>query len=176
MVVDEAGMVGTRQLTQLLEQVDHVGGRLLLVGDPAQLPEIDAGGMFRHLSHAEQRPSVLTGNQRQRHPWEAAALDRLRAGQHVAALVAYARNQRITPVSSRQDLHTQVAADYLTATAGATTPQQTRQTVVLASQHEDVDALNHRSAAPCNKVAGSAPTRSPWSSRTDRSASPPATR
>lgn len=67
-VVDEAGMVGTRQLAQLLEHVDQAGGRLLLVGDPAQLPEIDAGGMFRHLSHAEQRPTVLTGNQRQRHP------------------------------------------------------------------------------------------------------------
>ena len=131
-VVDEAGMVGTRQLAQLLEHVEHAGGRLLLVGDPAQLPEIDAGGMFRHLSHAEQHPAALTGNQRQRNPWE------------VAALGAYARNQRITPLSSREDLHTRVAADYLTATAAATTSQETRQTVVLASQHEDVDALNHQ--------------------------------
>ena len=61
-VIDEAGMVGTRQLARLLEHVDRAQGRVLLVGDPAQPPEIDAGGMFRHLSQPEQRPAVLVGN------------------------------------------------------------------------------------------------------------------
>lgn len=141
-VVDEAGMVGTRQLCRLLEHVNQAGGRLLLVGDPAQLPEIDAGGLFRHLSQPQQRPAVLRGNQRQQHEWEVLALDQLRGGQHVAALSSYARRQRITLTSDRDQLHERVAADYLVATAAAESPAGMRETVVLASQHVDVDALN----------------------------------
>jgi conjugative relaxase-like TrwC/TraI family protein len=142
-VLDEAGMVGTRQLAGLLEHTARAGGQVLLVGDPAQLPEIDAGGMFRHLSHPDQRPAVLVGNQRQQHPWEVAALGRLRAGQHASALASYVQHGCVSTSSSREALHTQVAADYLATTADAP-PHQLGQTVVLASQHRDVEALNEQ--------------------------------
>ncbi len=141
-VVDEAGMVGTRQLARLLEHVDRVRGRVLLVGDPAQLPEIDAGGMFRHLSQPEQQPAVLVSNQRQQQGWEVAALERLRTGHHAAALASYVQQGRMTKTDSREELYAQVAVDYLVATADAASPKAMRETVVLASQHVDVDALN----------------------------------
>src|SRR5207248_8482020 len=43
-VVDEAAMVGTRKLHQLFDHADNAGAKVVLVGDPRQLPEIDAGG------------------------------------------------------------------------------------------------------------------------------------
>lgn len=44
LVVDEAGMVGTRQMGRLLEAVDAVGGKLVAVGDSQQLQPVEAGG------------------------------------------------------------------------------------------------------------------------------------
>ena len=49
-VVDEAGMVGTRKLARLLDHAHAAGAKVVLVGDPRQLPEIDAGGLLAGLA------------------------------------------------------------------------------------------------------------------------------
>src|SRR5215217_6792901 len=49
LVVDEAGMVGSRKLTHLLEHAHHAQAKVVLVGDDRQLAAIDAGGGFRAL-------------------------------------------------------------------------------------------------------------------------------
>ena len=56
LVVDEAGMVGTRDLARLIDHAAAADAKVVLVGDPRQLPEIDAGGLFAHL--AEHLPTV----------------------------------------------------------------------------------------------------------------------
>ncbi|MCU1595019.1 MAG: TrwC relaxase, partial [Frankiales bacterium] len=142
LIVDEAAMVGTRDLARLFEHVHQAQGRVLLVGDPEQLPEIDAGGLFRHLSQPQARPALLVGNQRQQAPWEAGALELLRANSPVLALGEYARHDRLTLTSSRDDMHDQIADDYLAATADSPSPRERRQTVVLASHRIDVQTLN----------------------------------
>lgn len=47
LVVDEAGMLGTRQLEELTRRVEEAGAKALLVGDSRQLQAVDAGGAFR---------------------------------------------------------------------------------------------------------------------------------
>ena len=71
LVIDEAGMVGTRQLARLVEHASTRGAKVVLVGDPRQLPDIDAGGVLAGLA---QHVPVLTlsENRRQREPWERA--------------------------------------------------------------------------------------------------------
>jgi len=49
-VLDEAGMLGTRQLHRLLQHVNQSGSKLVMVGDHQQLQPIDAGGLFRRIS------------------------------------------------------------------------------------------------------------------------------
>ncbi len=49
LVVDEAGMVGSRKLTRLLEHAQRAQAKVVLVGDDRQLAAIDAGGGFRAL-------------------------------------------------------------------------------------------------------------------------------
>jgi ATP-dependent exoDNAse (exonuclease V) alpha subunit len=44
LVVDEAGMIGTRQPARLLDHAEARSVEVVLVGDPRQLPEIDAAG------------------------------------------------------------------------------------------------------------------------------------
>src|SRR4051812_31778533 len=50
LLVDEAGMVGTRQLHQLLTAAQQRACKIVLIGDPDQLPELEAGGMFARLT------------------------------------------------------------------------------------------------------------------------------
>jgi ATP-dependent exoDNAse (exonuclease V) alpha subunit len=49
LVVDEAGMVGSRKLARLLEHAHQAQAKVVLVGDDRQLAAIDAGGGFRAL-------------------------------------------------------------------------------------------------------------------------------
>ena len=49
-VLDEAGMVGSRQFAQLLGYVNASGSKLVAIGDARQLQPIDAGGAFRLLT------------------------------------------------------------------------------------------------------------------------------
>jgi conjugative relaxase-like TrwC/TraI family protein len=93
-VVDEAAMVGTRKLHELLDHADRSGAKVVLIGDPRQLPEIDAGGAFAGLNRTLGGAS-LTTNRRQRESWERAALQQLRAGDADAALNAYRNRGRI---------------------------------------------------------------------------------
>ena len=49
LVVDEAGMVGSRMMGRILAYCEAAGAKLCLVGDPKQLQAIDAGQMMRSL-------------------------------------------------------------------------------------------------------------------------------
>ena len=47
LVIDEAGMVGTRQMERVLSHTAKAGTKVVLVGDPQQLQAIEAGAAFR---------------------------------------------------------------------------------------------------------------------------------
>lgn len=49
LVIDEAGMVGTRQLERVLSHAAEAGAKVVLVGDPQQLQSIEAGAAFRSI-------------------------------------------------------------------------------------------------------------------------------
>ncbi len=78
-IVDEASMTGTLDLHRIAEQVEAVGGKLLLVGDPAQLGAPDAGGMLGWL-HRTGTCRRLTSLWRFADPDEAEATLALRDG------------------------------------------------------------------------------------------------
>lgn len=132
-------MVGTRQLTRLLEHVHAAGGKTVLVGDPAQLPEIDAGGLFAHLADNTSRPAaVLTGNQRQTALWERAALRLLREGTIDPALAAYDTHDRIHLAETPEQVAGAIA-EHCTASIADSGPYAT---IALASRASDVRMLN----------------------------------
>src|SRR3546814_14375796 len=78
-VVDEAAMVGTRKLARLLTHAETAGAKVVLVGDPCQLPEIEAGGTFRGL-HQRLGASHLVDNRRQSEQWDRETLTEHSAG------------------------------------------------------------------------------------------------
>ncbi len=136
-VVDEASMVGTRDMATLARHVHDAGGKLVLVGDPAQLPEIEAGGVFAALA---ERAEHLTDNRRQAHAWERQALHDLRAGNVTAAIDAYLSHDRITIARTAQEARADLVRSYLTHRS--IIDGDPYDTVALASTRRDVDALN----------------------------------
>ena len=84
-VVDEAAMVGTRKLARLVDACARAEAKLVLVGDPKQLPAIEAGGLFEALA-SRLGTTQLTGNRRQQHPGERGVVADLRDG-HVQRAV-----------------------------------------------------------------------------------------
>jgi ATP-dependent exoDNAse (exonuclease V) alpha subunit len=104
-------MVDTRTLAALLAETRNAGGTLVLVGDPAQLPEIGAGGLFAALARHPDT-ITLTDNRRQTEAWERRALADLRAGDPDAAVAAYAAHDRVHTAPGDQ-LPDRVVEDYL---------------------------------------------------------------
>ena len=102
LVVDEAGMVGTRTLDALVATVLRAGGKLVLTGDPSQLPAIDAGGGMRGLA-ARLGHVGLTHNRRQHEVWEREALRLLREGDATRALDLYDDHGRVALCEREED-------------------------------------------------------------------------
>ncbi len=140
LVIDEAGMAGTRTLAPLLDLAARSGAKVVLVGDPRQLPEIDAGGVLNGLAHRVGAVE-LTENRRQRSHWERDALRELRAGDLDTALDAYAAHGRLVTAPTALDVRRQMVADWWTHhSAGETT-------AMAAYRRSDVDDLNGRARA-----------------------------
>jgi ATP-dependent exoDNAse (exonuclease V) alpha subunit len=138
LLVDEAGMIGTRQLHQLLTVAAERECKVVLVGDPAQLPELEAGGVFARLAD-EPTALRLEGHARQRHSWERAALASLRAGDVELALESYRQYDRLHTATDRDSLHEQAVDAYLEARETRTDPWEV---VLLATNHDEVHDLN----------------------------------
>ena len=88
LIVDEAGMVGTRDLAALARAAEDAQAKLVLVGDDRQLPEIQAGGAFRALADT-LGALELREVRRQHEPWDRGALDALRRGDVETFAAAY---------------------------------------------------------------------------------------
>ncbi len=56
LVIDEAGMIGSRQMERVVSEAEKHGAKVVLIGDPAQLQAIEAGAAFR--ATAERHGSV----------------------------------------------------------------------------------------------------------------------
>jgi hypothetical protein len=110
-VVDETSMVGTRRLAALSDLVEEASGKLILIGDPRQLPEMEAGGLFRTL--VGRLPALeLSENMRQEQPWERAALAELRNGSVADALGSFREHQRVVLGSDRKEILARVVDDW----------------------------------------------------------------
>ena len=110
LIVDEAGMVGTRTLAVLAEHAERAGAKLVLVGDDKQLPEIDAGGAFRGLAHRLGAVG-LQHNRRQRDPEDRRALDEHRAGRPDELVESLRRRGRVTVAPDVQGTRESLISD-----------------------------------------------------------------
>jgi conjugative relaxase-like TrwC/TraI family protein len=138
-IVDEASLAGTVALHRLAVHADTVGAKVLLVGDPAQLTAVDAGGALALLAADRSDVAQLTGVHRFAEPWEAAATLQLRDGDPVA-LDIYAAHGRLLECEGDVMLDAAYRAWHSDLAAG-------RSSLLIAPTREQVAALNRRAQA-----------------------------
>jgi conjugative relaxase-like TrwC/TraI family protein len=121
-LLDEAGMVGSLTLAQLLAQAERDGARLVMIGDPNQLQPIkEASGLFELLAEDLPDTARLETVHRQVNPDEGKATLGLMAdaseAEAAAAVDWYSSNDRILagdPATMREqalDMWAQLTAD-----------------------------------------------------------------
>ncbi|MEV5056424.1 Ti-type conjugative transfer relaxase TraA, partial [Agrobacterium radiobacter] len=136
-VIDEAGMVGSRQLARFIGEAEERGAKIVLVGDHEQLQAIGAGAPFRAI--AEQIGHVELSNiRRQRHDWQRQASVAFATHKTAEGLAAYRDHGDIHFAESRDKAMAQIVRDYLADNEEH--PQGTR--VAMAHRRADVRALN----------------------------------
>jgi conjugative relaxase-like TrwC/TraI family protein len=140
LVVDEAGMVGSRKLAILLEHADRAQAKVVLVGDDRQLAPIDAGGGFRAL-RLRLGASELVENRRQHQAWEREALDLVRSGLVEEAVAAYQAHDRVVAADSKPAATLALLQDWWTAWQRAD-HDPSQEVIVLAARRAEVDRLN----------------------------------
>ena len=94
LVIDEAGMTGSRDMHKLIGQAAEVGAKVILVGDHKQLQPVGAGETLRALDK-ELGSARLTSIVRQNEVWERGAVKDLSQGDAAKALKEYAEQGRI---------------------------------------------------------------------------------
>ncbi|MDP9875240.1 Ti-type conjugative transfer relaxase TraA [Agrobacterium tumefaciens] len=136
-VIDEAGMVGSRQLGRFIGEAKERGAKIVLVGDHEQLQAIGAGAPFRaiaeHIAHVE-----LSGIRRQRHDWQRQASVAFATHKTAEGLAAYRDHGDILFAESRDKAMAQIVRDYVADSEKRA--DGTR--VALAHRRADVRALN----------------------------------
>jgi conjugative relaxase-like TrwC/TraI family protein len=135
LVVDEAGMLGSRKLARLLDHAHQAGAKVVLVGDDRQLAAIEAGGGFRGL-RLRLGASELTENRRQQQIWEREAVEHLRNGDLDQALGAYRAHGRLVAAETPTQLKELLLSDWWQAF------QHGGRVAILAHRREEVDQFN----------------------------------
>jgi conjugative relaxase-like TrwC/TraI family protein len=135
LVVDEAGMLGSRKLACLQDHAQRAGAKLVLVGDDRQLAAIEAGGGFRGL-RLRLGASVLVENRRQQEAWERQAVEHIRNGDLEDALAAYWAHGRMVAAETPDQLKATLVADWWTSF------QRGERVAILAYRRAEVDQFN----------------------------------
>ncbi len=91
LIIDEAGLVGSKDLARLIDVVKKEKAKIILVGEDKQLQAISHAGVLPYLSESLGCSRIET-IRRQREDWSRAAVMQLREGQADVALAEF--NQR----------------------------------------------------------------------------------
>ena len=101
LVIDDAGMVGTRQMERVLSHAAEAGAKVVLVGDPQQLQSIEAGAAFRSI-HERHGGAEIGEVRRQREDWQRDATRDLATGRTGDAISAYGRRDMVHSAVTRE--------------------------------------------------------------------------
>ncbi|MBW8059270.1 MAG: AAA family ATPase [Solirubrobacterales bacterium] len=135
LLVDEAGMVDSAALARLVHHADQADAKLVLVGDPEQLGEIEAGGLFRALA---ERSEPIHLDEVIRHEFEAEreAARLIREGEGAQALDLYRAEERVVIAPDAEARREAMLAEWHESFAAG------EDAVMVAKQNIEVERLN----------------------------------
>ncbi|MBL9070648.1 MAG: Ti-type conjugative transfer relaxase TraA [Sphingopyxis sp.] len=137
LVIDEAGMVGTRQMERVLSHAADAGAKVVLVGDPQQLQAIEAGAAFRGVY--ERHGGVeITEVRRQNEGWQQDATRHLATGRTGEAIHAYVERGMVHAADTREAVRGALVERWDRERIAA--PDQSR--IILTHTNAEVRELN----------------------------------
>lgn len=141
LVLDEAGMVGTRQMEAVVRLVAESGSLLLCVGDARQLQPIEHGGPFAAMGRAlgEARLETIV---RQVEGWAREAVKDIAAGRAGEALREFARRGLLVVEEEREDALRSLVRSW--SEVGLDSPESA---LIFASSNREVGELNRLAQA-----------------------------
>ncbi|HEX3914526.1 MAG TPA: MobF family relaxase [Steroidobacteraceae bacterium] len=142
LVVDEAGMIGSRQFARLLEATDEAQAKIVLVGDANQLQLIEAGQLFERIGQ-EVGAARLTDIRRQRGAADRAMVRALASGDTRAALDSLQSRGRVHSAADRDNAMRQLVHDW----AAARDSRNPKDDLMLGATRADTRELNRLARA-----------------------------
>ena len=137
LVIDEAGMVGTRQLERVLSHAAEAGAKVVLVGDPQQLQAIEAGAAFRSI-HERHGGAEIGEVRRQREDWQRDATRDLATGKTGQALEAYRSRGMVHEAQTRE----RARGDLIERWDRDRQASPDKSRIILTHTNDEVRALN----------------------------------
>jgi len=148
LVIDEAGMIGSRQMERVLSAAGKAGAKVVLIGDPEQLQAIEAGAAFRALADRHGAAEITTVR-RQHEAWQRDATRELATGRTEQALERYAAAGMMLASGTRAEARASLVAGWAEArladAARREPPEESR--IILAYTRDDVRDLNELARA-----------------------------
>lgn len=138
LVIDEGGMVGSRQLARVLDHVHKAGAKAVMVGDSWQLQPIDAGGAFRLLSErlgAARLENII----RQKHEVDRRVVRLFADGKAAEALESMRERGLLKTTETRAQAMQGMVRDW----AQARDPSKPGESIMLAATRSEVAHLNN---------------------------------
>ncbi|KKC25722.1 Ti-type conjugative transfer relaxase TraA [Sphingomonas sp. SRS2] len=137
LVIDEAGMIGTRQMERVLSAASQAGAKVVLVGDPEQLQAIEAGAAFRSLAERHGAAEITT-IRRQHEDWQRDATKALATGRTGEAVHAYSGQGMVEAAETREQARSDLVDRWDAQRLAA--PEQSR--IILTHTNAEVRDLN----------------------------------
>ena len=137
LVIDEAGMVGTRQLERVLSHAAEAGAKVVLVGDPQQLQSIEAGAAFRSI-HERHGGAEIGEVRRQREDWQREATRDLATGRIGDAIHAYDGHGMVHAAPTQEEARDDLIDRWDRERQAS--PDKSR--IILTHTNDEVRALN----------------------------------
>jgi Ti-type conjugative transfer relaxase TraA len=138
LIVDEAGMVGSRQTAKLIQHAQESGAKLVLVGDHKQLQPIDAGGAFKAIQN-KIGAAEMVENRRQKEQWASNAANDIRNGSALKALYEYQKHGKLQMCSDTQEASQSLVKTW---NQNINDVSDIKDNLILASTKKEVAQLN----------------------------------
>ncbi|PBN41376.1 Ti-type conjugative transfer relaxase TraA [Sphingobium sp. D43FB] len=149
LVMDEAGMVGTRQMARVLAVAEQNQAQVVLVGDAEQLQAIEAGAVFRSL--VERHGAVeISAVRRQEQAWQRQATRWLATGRTGEAISAYADNAMVHDTGTREEARAALIAGWQQDHRAV--PEKSR--IILTHTNAEVRLLNEAARSAVREAGG----------------------
>jgi len=141
-IIDEAGMVGSKQMADVMQKVEGKKAKLVLVGDERQLQPIAAGGILHAIDQkvaqiAPEYSTAVNDIKRQREGWMKEVVMMAAQGRTGEALEALDQNKKINFYQSSSEARTALVDEFIEKNKN-----DFSKGIVLTNMKQDAEKIN----------------------------------